>query len=798
MMFRRKRARGKRCPLTTLTPAVPSRSLSQGARAACMPRLIASSLGRRRQYAERHIVDARRADEGTCQPHHGNRAYGAPLSLAARARYGIARQECRGYGRSAAILGGRPGWQDAGGPSHGVPPSWAAIVLALLLLALVAGGCRLAHPAATPVPALTAAPQTPANVPTAAATPVARATASPSATPAPGPTPDLLARLDQNPMPPRDYVELVSSLQRGGQPVPRIVHATPIAYAIGDQARFYVGNMEVPRTSEITATLRVQTDHLQMWVEDGLLVSQQGLEHSAAVLEERIYPTNHRYFGSEWTPGVDGDARLVVLNTRFDGAVGYFTSANEYSRLVNPYSNEREMFFMNVEALAPGTDSYNAVLAHEFQHMIHWHQDSNEDTWVNEGASELAEQLNGYAWPRGFVQLFEANPDLQLNHWPDDPDQLGAHYGASYLFLRYFADRFGPEALRALLQHDANGIAGFDAVLQGRGVAFDDLFADWLVANLLDDPLLGAGEYGYREADVHVRPARRVETYPHEEAGQVRQYAADYFELMPDGAGNLRLAFAGAPTVRLVPNEPTSGRFQWWSNRGDVSHSTLERTFDLTGASEATLTFNLWYDIESGWDYAHVRVSTDGGQSWQLVRGAHMTDYDPTGNALGPGYTGMSGHPAEQIEGQPQWVRESLDLTPFCGQEVIVRFDYITDDTVHRAGLCLDDFELAAVGFADDVESGEDGWRAQGFMSHENVLPQRYTVQLVEYAAQPQGPQPRITRLPVGADGRGEWTIEGFGERVQRAYLIISAMTPYTTEPANYSLTLEQLPQPGD
>jgi len=681
----------------------------------------------------------------------------------------------------------RQGWRGYGARR------WASVgvILALALLAFAGVGCRFARQEVTQVPAL-ATPQATAIPPTQeTVVPTERATVSPTATPDPGPsvTPDLLARLEDNPMPPRDYVELVSSLQGSDQPVPRVVRTTPLTYALGDQARFYVGDMEVPRTTEITATLRVQTEHLQMWVEDGLSVDQQGLEQSAAVFEEQIYPTNHRYFGTEWTPGVDGDARLVVLNTRFSGAVGYFTSAHEYSRLVNPYSNEREMFFMNVEALAPGTDSYNAVLAHEFQHMIQWHQDSNEDTWVNEGASDLAEQLNGYAWSRGSVGRFEANPDLQLTTWPDDPDQLGAHYGASYLFLRYFLDRFGPDALRALLQHEENGIGGFNAVLQEQGIDFDSLFAGWLVANLLDDPLLGEGEFGYREVDLHVRASHRMEAYPQEEVGQVRQYAADYFELLPDGAGDLYLSFAGAPTVRLVPNEPTSGHFQWWSNRGDVSHSTLERTFDLTDASEATLSFNLWYDIESGWDYAHARVSTDGGQSWQLVRGEYMTDYDPTGNALGPGYTGRSGHPAEETDGQPQWVREHLDLTPFAGQQVIVRFDYITDDTVNRVGLCVDDLELAAVGFADDVEAGEDGWRAQGFVRHENALPQRYVVQLVEYA-----PEPRIVRLPVGPDGRGEWTIEEFGEQVQRAYLIIAATTPYTTEPADYTLMLEQLP----
>ncbi len=36
-------------------------------------------------------------------------------------------------------------------------------------------------------------------------------------------------------------------------------------------------------------------------------------------------------------------------------------------------------------------DSFTySVLAHEFQHMIHWYRDRNEESWMNEGFSELA------------------------------------------------------------------------------------------------------------------------------------------------------------------------------------------------------------------------------------------------------------------------------------------------------------------------------------------------------------------------------------------------------------------------
>ena len=72
--------------------------------------------------------------------------------------------------------------------------------------------------------------------------------------------------------------------------------------------------------------------------------------------------------------------------------------------------------------------------------------------------------------------------------------------------------------------------------------------------------------------------------------------------------------------MRLVGADATSGRGLWWSNRADGLDSTLTRRFDLTGASSATLRFNLWYDTERDFDYLYVLASADGGTTWQLIK----------------------------------------------------------------------------------------------------------------------------------------------------------------------------------
>jgi len=614
----------------------------------------------------------------------------------------------------------------------------------------------------------------------------------PSDKPAAQPTPTRAATvqavsleelLAQEQMPPYDPVVVVSGLQ-GGREIPRIVRQTPMTYKLGDKKQFWIGDLDLASDYQITATLRVQGQWVQMWVDDRAQVDQAALQRSADAFDTVIHPTGRRYFGSEWDPGVDGDPRLVVLNAFFSGAAGYFYGANQYSQQIHPHSNEHEMFVMNLRALSPGSMGYDAVLAHEFQHMILWHLDSNEDAWVSEGLSDLSEEVSGFPATQSTIDEFNASPDLQLTYWPDDDETVGAHYGASYLTMHYFLHRFGVARLRDLVSEEANGVAGFDAVLARAqaGLRFNDFFADWLVANGVDDPDWNSGIYGYDRLDVRARAEETVGRYPFFYQGDVAQYGADYFELTPAAGGPraLEFSFSGDAQAKLVPNEPSSGRYQWWSNRGDAGNSALERTLDLTGVRQATLAYRLWYDIERGWDYAYVRISEDDGRTWRLLSGQQMTAYNPVGNALGPGYTGQSGRQGDE-EGGPQWVREEIDLSPYGGRRVLLRFDYITDDAVNRPGLCLDDFELEALGWQDDVESSGEGWRSEGFIRHDNRLPQRFVVQLVEFA-----PQPRLTRHVVEPGQELQWTISGMGGDIDRALLIVSAIAPVTTERAAY------------
>jgi hypothetical protein len=239
--------------------------------------------------------------------------------------------------------------------------------------------------------------------------------------------------------------------------------------------------------------------------------------------------------------------------------------------------------------------------------------------------------------------------------------------------------------------------------------------------------------------------------------------------------------------ARLVDNEAHSGSYQWWSNRGDESDTTLTRAFDLTGLEQATLQAWLWYDIEEDYDYAYVEVSTDGGQTWHVLPGKYTTDYNPTGNSFGHAYTGKSGVEAgasEAPDAKPLWVLEEIDLTPHAGQRILLRFEYITDDAYNSPGFCVDDISIPELGYHYDAED-DDGWEALGFIRTDNTLPQRYLVQLIELGA-----ETRVRWIELDEAQRGQLVIEGFGDEVERAVLVVSALAPKTTELAGYQYSI--------
>ncbi len=581
-------------------------------------------------------------------------------------------------------------------------------------------------------------------------------------------------------VPMRDPVELAMRLGGVDGPIQRAAPEVQEELALDTPLQFWVQDVRTTDFFSPTARLAFKTDHAYWWVEEGYQLDRDNLSRSAWDFEQRTYPTNRRIFGSEWNPGVDGDPHIYIFLGNVPGVGGYFSGPDEYPTQVTHYSNAHEMFYINLNNAGPGSDYFDGILAHEFQHMIHWAVDRNEETWVTEGLSQLAAQLNGVE-VGGSEWLYSQAPDTQLNAWPDLED-AGSNYGASYLFLSYFLERYGEEAVRQLVAHPADGIAGFDAVLKDveqADTSFTELFADWVVANYLDDPDVAGGRYGYRDVWMpEVELAARHRSYPDGDQGEVHEFGSDYVLL--DGRGDITIEFTGSQAVSLLGNEVYSGEYQWWSNRGDDGDATLTRAFDLSGLNDATLRVWMWYDLEPDYDYAYVQASADGGQTWDLLENEFTTTENPTGSSYGPALNGTSGRGRHA-----EWVQQTFDLRAYVGGEVLVRFEVITDESVHRPGLALDDISIPELGYLDDAENDAGGWDARGWVRVTDRVPQEWLVQVITI-----GNEIQVRRLALDATMSGRMTIAGLGRNVDNAIVVISGVTPVTTEMAAYSYSV--------
>ena len=167
------------------------------------------------------------------------------------------------------------------------------------------------------------------------------------------------------------------------------------------------------------------------------------------------------------------------------------------------------MIYINGSFLPPGSRRFELVVAHELQHALHWHVDPNEESWINEGLSMLAEELNGFGGRS--ARLFQASPRVQLTDWEDEPSKNGLHYAAAHLFIRFLGQHWGGyEKLSELVAEPEDGVAGVDAYLakQGYQERFRDVFKAWVVANAggnSPDP-----RHHYQELQVKAQASRRV------------------------------------------------------------------------------------------------------------------------------------------------------------------------------------------------------------------------------------------------------------------------------------------------
>lgn len=309
-----------------------------------------------------------------------------------------------------------------------------------------------------------------------------------------------------------------------------LLMAVPVnADSISEQHIFSIdAGYDFQGRSQINATLRLISPHAYIYIADDYWTSldpagQSELNNLAAQIvnefDTRIYPTETQFFGSEPNPGIDNDTHLTLILTRLKYNVGgYFDSSNEYAKKDLAVSNEREMIYLNAAQFTQSQRLF-PFLAHEFQHLISFNQKEqlrnvSDDTWLNEARSEYAISLLGYNanFPGSTLEhrmlTFLQQPSDSLTEWKN----LIADYGQIDMFDEYLAEHWLPKVIADTLPTSAIGVASINEALAKNGYrdTFEDVFLDWMVANVLNDtsknPLFGYMHPGLKNFRVQPTP----------------------------------------------------------------------------------------------------------------------------------------------------------------------------------------------------------------------------------------------------------------------------------------------------
>jgi immune inhibitor A len=207
---------------------------------------------------------------------------------------------------------------------------------------------------------------------------------------------------------------------------------------------------------------------------------------------------------------------------------------------------------------------------------------------------------------------------------------------------------------------------------------------------------------------------------------------------------------------------PTSGTKAYWSGSGaNLDRKMLSPSFAVP-AGTTSLAMNVWYQIETCWDYAYVQV-VDGATVTNLAT-SQSDSTNPNDQNEGNGISGVSGLPDEcDGNGEPSWVPLTADLSPWAGKTIQLQIRYWTDPFVNGRGIEWDDLKVtngSTTVFSDDAE-GAVTWNPLGgwvnFPGFTSKIDDHYYI--AEYRPYRDNDQSLATAYNFGfLDSRPTWT----------------------------------------
>ena len=335
---------------------------------------------------------------------------------------------------------------------------------------------------------------------------------------------------------------------------------------IGQTEMFWVRNIATGKFIQIKASLEAIGEHCYIFLGENIDVKPATIKKIKDKFDTIIYPTNTTYFGREANPGIDNDSRIYLLMSdikdgykdKTDGFVaGYFFAGDqmyqdEFEQHSKIKSNQKEILYLDTWPSDPEADDYLEIVAHEFQHMIHHNHDNEEVTWVNEGCSQIAPVLCGYA-PPGHYRLLKDEEDRSLNFWAKwnpMPD-----YGQVYLWNQFILETLRKNKIhpadffKSLVASKKSSIAGYVEALNKFNLSFSDIFTDFSITTHINDSAIYNGRFAFQNKSLHdfkINPEKEIKSFPTHEKDSIKIWSSELFVAdLSEIRQNLKISFSG-------------------------------------------------------------------------------------------------------------------------------------------------------------------------------------------------------------------------------------------------------------
>lgn len=247
----------------------------------------------------------------------------------------------------------------------------------------------------------------------------------------------------------------------------------------------------------VAVELVTSRSKFEIYKEKNLAINYD-LNAFANLFEDSIYPKVTSAFGEPSDADRNGKITILVLDIR-DGArsgssfvAGFYDPANFYADQPNTTlrSNNKEILYLDgkelIDSLSRDSTAFASTAAHEFQHLIRFPfmaaTRAVDDLWINEGTSEVASDIAGFAPQKLRIDCFRgadtqrcpngANGISMLNWGTTDSATILKQYALAYAYMRYIYDISGQTNeqrntfFKSSVQGDTSGLrAGFAGTL---------------------------------------------------------------------------------------------------------------------------------------------------------------------------------------------------------------------------------------------------------------------------------------------------------------------------------------------